>query len=114
MILCKCMQNIECHLQIHNNVTIAFKFMSRHYILLSRNQLLRKQKNWYGKYRVNDKTDNNNWTYIRCKKKQNNSITCKTFVSILSKQTILPGCEKVDQTMHYVLAFLAKPADIIV
>ena len=52
--------------------------------------------------------------YKRYKKKQNNSITCKTFVSILSKQTILPGCEKVDQTMHYVLAFLAKPADIIV
>ena len=45
MILCKCMQNIECHLQIHNNVTIAFKFMSKHYILLSRNQLLRKRKN---------------------------------------------------------------------
>ena len=45
---------------------------------------------YYGKYRVNDKTDNNNWKYIRCKKKQNNSITCKTFASILSKQTILP------------------------
>ena len=58
---------------------------------------------------VNDKVNDNNWTYIRCKKKQNNSITCKT----LSKQTILPDCEIVDQTMHHVLAFLAKPADII-
>ena len=35
-------------------------------------------------------------------------------LSILSKQNIVPDCEKVDQTMHYVLAFLAKPADIIV